>query len=160
MKLYTKFVTAVTLCSLAGIGFAANFPHGCEVSGFGFSDNFLILNELGDQTLFLIQNRSDKQVELERYETRDVFMSPQLQSKLEPSNWAAFASDVSNLHFKCFVHENDNTAMINCGDVLEVCQYPRVKFALSNMGNYWVSTNKPQDQVIKDASAKGIYLRW
>jgi hypothetical protein len=139
---------------------AAAFPRGCEVTGFAFTENFLILNDSGEQTLYLIQNRSDQQIELERYETRDVFMSPKLQSKLEPSNWAAFASDVENLHFKCFTNLENNTAQVNCSDVLEVCQYPRVKFALANMGNYWISTNKPQDQVIKDATSKGIYLKW
>ncbi len=139
---------------------AAPFPKGCEVTGFAFADNFLVLNDKGDQTLYLIQNRSEQQIELERHETRDVFMSPQLQSKLEPTNWSAFASDVENLHFKCLSHLENNTAQVNCGDVLEVCQYPRVKFALANMGNYWVSTNKPQEQVIKDATSKGIYLKW
>ncbi|AHE67071.1 hypothetical protein [Legionella oakridgensis] len=136
------------------------FPRGCEVSGFGYSDNYLILNDKGEQTFYLIQNRSDTQIELERHETREVFMSPTLKSKLDPSQWAAFASDLENLHFKCFTHQDNNVAMVNCNDVLEVCQYPRVKFALSNMGNYWVSTNKPQAQVIKDAVAKGILLRW
>ncbi len=158
---YKKLTTALALISLCtGGALAATFPHGCEVTGFGFNDNQLILNETGEQTLYFIQNHSDKPIELERHETRDVFMSPHLQSKLDPANWAAFASDITNLHFKCLTHDADNTSMINCSDVLDVCQYPRVKFALSNMGNYWVSTNKPQDQVIKDAVAKGIYLRW
>jgi len=147
-------------CILTGASSAATFPHGCEVSGFGFSENNLVLNETGEQTFYLIQNRSNTTIELIRHETRDVFMSPQLQSKLAPSNWAAFASDVENLNFKCYAQQENNTAMVNCSDVLEVCQYPRVKFALSNMGNYWVSTNKPQGQVIKDAIAKGILLRW
>nr|WP_242602155.1 enhanced entry protein EnhB [Legionella nagasakiensis] len=143
-----------------GTSKAGSFPRGCEVSGFGYSDNYLIVNEKGEQTFYLIQNRSNTQIELERYETREVFMSPTLKSKLDPLRWAAFASDVENLHFKCFTHTDNTTAMVNCSDVLEVCQYPRVKFALSNMGNYWVSTNKPQAQVIKDAIAKGILLRW
>ena len=137
-----------------------NYPRGCEVIGYGYSQNFLILNETGDQTFYLIQNRSSKQIELQRHETQDVFMSPPLQTKLAPSRWAAFASDVENFHFNCFTQENNSTAMVNCQDVLDVCQYPRVKFALSNMGNYWVSTNKSQGQVIKDAIAKGILLRW
>lgn len=161
MQYKTPLLTAITLSSfIAGATNAATLPHGCEVTGFGFSENYLVLNELGDQAFYLIQNHSDKQIELERFETQDVFMSPKLQTKLDPNNWAAFASDVKNLHFKCFTHENDNTAIINCSDVMDVCQYPRVKFALSNMGNYWVSTNKPQDVVIKDAAAKGIFLHW
>lgn len=136
------------------------FPRGCEVTGFSYRENYLVLNEEGGQTFYLIQNRSNTQIEFERYETRDVFMSPKLQSKLNPSRWSAFAADVKDLHFNCYKHENNETALINCSDVLEICQYPRVKFALSNMGNYWVSTNKPQTQVIKDAIAKGILLRW
>ena len=140
--------------------FAATFPHGCEVVGFGYSDNFLILNEKGEQTLYLIQNRSDKAIALEHYETSDAFMSPKLYSKLEPMNWSAFASDVENMHFKCSTDEGDSTTIVNCSDVLDVCQYPRVKYAVSNMGNYWISTNKPQGHVIQDAVAKGILLRW
>ncbi|MDI9819446.1 MULTISPECIES: enhanced entry protein EnhB [unclassified Legionella] len=136
------------------------FPHGCEVTGFGFSEEYLIVNDSGQQAFYLIQNRSNKQVELQRIETREVFMSPSLTAKLDPLNWAAFASDVENLHFQCFSKESEEIKKINCRDVLEVCQYPRVKFALSNMGNYWVSTNKTQDNVINEAIRKGIYLRW
>nr|WP_242602105.1 enhanced entry protein EnhB [Legionella yabuuchiae] len=140
--------------------FGDTYPRGCEVTGFGYNEHYLILNEQGDQTFYLIQNRSDTKIELERHETEEVFMSPTLQAKLDPKQWAAFASDVGNLHFKCYQHSGNNTSLVKCSDVLDICQYPRVKFALSNMGNYWVSTNKPQAQVIKDAIAKGILLRW
>ncbi len=145
--------------------FAANavsgpLPRGCEVTGFGYSENYLVLNEHGAQALYLLQNRSNKHIELELHQTSEVFMSPKLRSKLEPLNWSAFASDVENQYFKCLTQDGDNTTILNCRDVLEICQYPRVKFALSNMGNYWVSTNKEQGQVIKDAVAKGIWLRW
>ncbi len=161
MLSYTKLIIIFTLSILfTTVTFSSTFPRGCEVTGFGYSDNYLILNERGEQSFYLIQNRSDKSIELEHYETKNVFMSPKLHSKLDPLHWSAFASDVEGLHFKCFTQEGDNADMINCSDVLEVCQYPRVKFALSNMGNYWVSTNKDQGQVIKDAVAKGILLRW
>lgn len=136
------------------------FPRGCEVSGFAYNQNHLILNDNGEQAYYLIQNRSDAKIELERHETGDAFMSPPLQASLDPSNWAAFASDVKNLNFKCYKHEAENTSAIDCRDVLDVCQYPRVRFALSNMGNYWISSNKPQKDVINDSVAKGIYLKW
>ena len=144
----------------ATLAFSSTFPRGCEVSGFGYSDNFLILNDKGDQSFYLIQNHSSLPIELEVQETKEVFMSPKLHTKLDASQWSAFASDVENQHFKCFTQEQDKINIVNCKDVLEVCQYPRVKFALSNMGNYWVSTNKNQGQVVRDAAAKGILLRW
>lgn len=138
----------------------AGFPHGCEVTGFGFNQNFLVLNESGAQSFYLIQNRTNTPIELQRHETREVFMSPPLTAKLDVANWAAFASDVENQHFQCFAKEQENTVKVDCRDVLEVCQYPRVKFALSNMGNYWVSVNKSQADVINEAANKGILLRW
>ncbi|HAT7851221.1 TPA: enhanced entry protein EnhB, partial [Legionella pneumophila] len=117
-------------------------------------------NETGNQTYYLIQNRSDSKIELERFDNSDAFMIPPLQASLDPMSWAAFASDVKNLNFKCYKHVDENTALVDCRDVLEVCQYPRVKFALSNMGNYWISTNKSQNEVIQESVAKGIYLKW
>lgn len=145
--------------SIASV-YAATFPKGCEVTGFAYTNNNLVLNEKGDQTYYLVQNRSGSQVELERHETGDVFMSPPLHAVLDPMNWGAFASDVRNINFKCYKHLDENTSLIDCRDVLDVCQYPRVKFALSNMGNYWIASNKSQNEVIQESVAKGIYLKW
>jgi hypothetical protein len=139
---------------------AGAFPRGCEVTGFAYSQNTLVLNENKDQTFYLVQNRSKNKIELERLSSGETFMTPPLQASIDPMNWAAFASDVKNINFKCYQHINENTVNINCQDVLEICQYPRVRFALSNMGTYWISANKSQNAIIQDAVAKGIYLKW
>lgn len=157
---YNKKVILISLLLINTAQAASSFPRGCEVTGFGYSQNFLILNDSGKQSYYLVQNRSEAKIELERHESGDAFMSPPLQATIDPSNWAAFASDVKNLNFKCYKHIEENTSIVNCRDVLEVCQYPRVRFALSNMGNYWISSNKPQNQIIQDSVAKGIYLKW
>ncbi len=156
-----KSLVCIGLISFATTVFCAeSFPRGCEVSGFGYRDNYLVLNPDGKQTFYLIQNKSTKTIQLQRHETRDVFMSPKMETNFAASNWSAFASDEQNLNFQCVTKENENTARVNCSDVLSICQYPRARFALSNMGNYWVSTNKPQNLVVKEAVAKGIYLKW
>ena len=36
---------------------SGTFPRGCEVTGFGYNENYLILNEHGEQTFYLLQNR-------------------------------------------------------------------------------------------------------
>jgi len=162
MSIYTKITTTLTLTLLTNLSCAhAIFPRGCEVSGFGFQSLYVTLNDTGSQTFFLIQNHSNLNIELERITTKDAFMTPRLQAKINANQWAAFASNVSNTHFKCFIRDREDIITpVTCGSVLEVCQYPRVRYALSNMGTYWVSTNKPQQQVIKEATAKGIYLKW
>lgn len=139
--------------------FATPFPHGCEVTGFGFLQSDLILNETGAQTLYLIQNHAHEPVFLERVEDAEHFMNPKLEVKLDASNWSSFASDIQYLHFRCLSSSEEKT-VVNCAEILDVCQYPRVKFALSNMGNYWISTNKGLDQVIQETTHKGILLRW
>lgn len=162
MSLFSRCIKITFLTTTCiNLAYATSiFPRGCEVTGFGYYQNYLILNESGQQTYYLVQNRTDQKIELERHETDDVFMSPPLQASLDPMNWAAFASDVRNVNFKCYKTADNNTALVNCQDVLEVCQYPRVRFALSNMGNYWIAINKSQHDVIEESVAKGIYLKW
>ena len=133
------------------------FPRGCEVSGFSFIRNHLVLNDNGAQTLFLIQNTAQTTISFEHIENReDIFMSPKLESTLNSQMWSAFASDMSNFYLKCSMDNNP----VDCSTVLSVCQYPRAQFPLSNKGTYWISTNKEMSQVIKEASTKGIYLKW
>lgn len=156
-------IQASLLCSviLAGAAHATgSFPRGCEVSGFAYSQNYLLLNDTGRQSYYLIQNHSDSRVELEHQAAEDAFMSPPLHATLDSMNWAAFASDIKNLNFRCYKHIGEGTSPVDCRDVLDVCQYPRVRFALSNMGNYWVSFNKSQGGVIQESVSKGIYLKW
>ena len=162
MILNTKLTTMLIIgCMLTPSAIAAtSYPRGCEVSGFGFSDPGLILNDTGTQKYFLLQNRFDMPIELERVESDDVFMSPKLQCKLSTNNWAAFASDVQNVYFNCFSIVNNERMPIKCSEVINICEYPRAKFPLSNMGNYWISTNKSQQQVITDSARKGILLKW
>lgn len=150
------FITLTTSTNIL----AQSFPRGCEPNGFTYSGNYLILNLDARQTFFLIQNKTNATIHLQRHETRDEFMSPKLEVNLAANAWSAFASDEPNFNFQCFTKSDTNTNSINCNDVLDVCQYPRARFALSNMGNYWVSTNKSQNLVIKEAVAKGIYLKW
>ncbi|MDP1614856.1 MAG: hypothetical protein Q8L68_03585, partial [Methylococcales bacterium] len=145
---------------LSGAAIAHDFPKGCEPRDFQFSNYNLVLNEQGDQRLFLIQNRSTEAVDLSRLQGRNDFMNPSLSAKLAPGTWAAFASDIANLNFECHITEGENTRKIDCAQALDVCEYPRAKFALSNMGNYWISANKPRQNIVQDAATKGIYLHW
>lgn len=162
-KLATLFIASLANISIAQPHSASVFPRGCESNGFIFYRNFLVLNEHGNPMFYLIQNKSQQQIELEHFETKpDAFMSPKLQAKLSPSHWSAFASDISHTYFRCYISENEEQrTIVNCNDYLSVCQYPRVRFAKSNEGSYWASTDKSLQQVISDSSKdKGIYLRW
>jgi len=161
MSSQVKFIMLVLASQfLFSQSHAAGFPRGCEVVGFGYNNGILLLNDSGNQTYYLMQNRSPQTLQIQRIVNADDFMTPQLTARLDSNNWAAFSSDIANLPFECALIDGNTPVKVSCSEVLEICQYPRVKFALSNMGNYWVSVNHDQRQVINDSTAKGIYLRW
>jgi hypothetical protein len=168
MTFFKRLVSSLVLCLLYPLNIHAEIlPSrcevtgcGCEITGFGYNNLYLVLNKTGKQAFYLIHNKSKRPIELERLKNPEAFMSPPLRAKISPNKWAAFASDVESLPFQCSFIMQETTQQTDCFQVLDVCQYPRAKFALSNMGNYWVSTDQTKVQVIKDAAAKGIYLHW
>lgn len=132
------------------------FPKGCEQVGYHFDGDELILNEDNEQTLYFIENNSNYRLQLKYDEKRNVFMSVGWQTVLNKKKWAAFASDTKAQHFQCSIKDKK----VRCHTHLRVCQYPRVKFAMSNMGSYWVATNVSLWQAKRTAIKKGILLRW
>lgn len=149
-----------TLCISPFVSAATLFPHGCEATDFQFEKGNLVLNPLGEQRLFVIYNHSTAPLEIQRFLSEDEFMMANFLVYLGANNWSAFASNITNLQFECRSKTTNHTIKVDCAQFLDVCVYPRAKFALSNMGNYWVSANKQQQDVVNDAAAKGIYLHW
>ena len=160
--LMRKLIKGIGLFStiLPVLSFAESFPRGCEATGYYYQEKRIILNDDGKQKLYFFHNISKDMIEIERHETRDVFMSPTLKVKLQPGRWAAFASDIKQINFKCFINKDEQRIPFECSDVIDVCQYPRVKFALSNMGNYWADGDKSLRQIMQTCNKKGILLRW
>ena len=136
------------------------FPKGCEPRDYQFSHQHLILNETGQQRLFVIYNHTSFPVRIQRYQTQSFFMGPSLSVNLGAGEWSAFATDLRQMQLECRMPKGEQTYRVDCGQYLAVCEYPRAKFPVSNMGNYWVAANKPQREVINEAAAKGIYLHW
>lgn len=142
------------------------FPRGCEATGFSFNTEQLVLNASKDpsiphQTLFLIRNKTKARLHLKYEEQQDVLISPDWETELNRNRWAAFATDKNGLHFSCTtISRKHGNTLANCAEKVDVCQYPRAKFALSNKGDYWVATNKSLHRVVRAAINKGILLRW
>lgn len=151
----------LTLVVPSFVSAATIFPHGCESTDFQFHQGNLILNPQGEQRLFMIYNHTLSQLEIKRFLSEDEFMMANFLVYLGAGNWSAFASNITNLQFECSSKTEDGaTTKVDCAQFLDVCVYPRAKFAVSNMGNYWVSANKQQQDVVNDAATKGIYLHW
>lgn len=145
---------------------AVTFPRGCEATGYEFNAQQLVLNaskdpSLPQQTLFLIRNKTTSRLHLKYEEQQDVIISPDWETELNRNHWAAFATDKNGLHFNCtLLDRKTGRTPVDCATQVDVCQYPRAKFALSNRGDYWVATNESLHRVVRAAINKGILLRW
>lgn len=160
MSHFVRLCTFTITFFLALAANAHDYPGGCISGGYQFNNNYLFVNDSGQQTFFMIQNTSPYPLQLERVQTKEAFMAPKLSIIIDPNQWAAFASDSKQLPFECRVVEGTNASRVDCASHVDLCQYPHVKFALSNMGTYWVSFNKPKADIIKDSVKTGIYLKW
>lgn len=163
--LFTKFILSFFISSIAvsTISYGQTsyrlFPRGCEATDFVFYQTGLVLNRSGKQTFYLLHNKMPEEIKLEHIQTE--LLSPSLSINLMPGYWSAFATDIQDLRFQChIITQGLGERLIDCGTVLEICQYPRVKFSSSNQGSYWVGINNSREQVISGSSQQGIYLKW
>jgi hypothetical protein len=159
-----RFVVVLGVFAL-GISFAYAYPKGCVPVDYTYSVDDVVLNESGVQRVYFFNNHGHQPVELVRHEDSDAEMNPSLNAKLDPGGWSAFASNIAYLYFSCYVPKsaedgNISRFKVRCQDVIDICAYPRAKFAVSNEGNYWITSNKPQMDILKEVAAKGIYLHW
>jgi len=139
----------------------SKFYPGCHEVGHRFVDNQLVLEPLKvedyDQTVFFIHNVSSDNLVLRYVPTTRDDIFPLWQTEIDSNRWAAFATDRTGMRFSCSSIYDDYK--INCQQALEVCQYPRAKFAAHNKGNYWLSGNKFKYPTRSEVIHKGVLLR-
>lgn len=141
------------------------FLHGCEEIGHEFQRGKLafipVQESEEDQTLYFIHNVSYDRIKIESQKTYTTSLYPIWETTINSDNWAAFAVDRDNITFKCYEDDyGEFTREVNCRDVVEVCQFPRAKFAEHNQGNYWISTNRSKYGTRNEVIRKGVLLKW
>lgn len=140
------------------------FP-GCQEVGHDFRNGNLVLTpiqvEAYSQTIFFLHNTSYERIKVKYDHDNGNPLYPLWEVSIKPNRWVSFATDKRELGFKCYEDFNfGHGDEINCGSVLQVCQFPRSKFGEHNKGNYWIPSNKPKYQTRNDAIRYGILLRW
>ncbi len=135
MKSVSRIISLILVlpyCAHAALG----LPRGCETIGYEFRDGALVLNQLGEQTIYFIQNIRQSNIHLKHGKSNNEFMKLGWQAQLSHQRWAAIAVSEKDMDFKCEILNKGQANPINCQTAIRICQYPRVKFALSNQGTY------------------------
>ncbi|MDQ2994471.1 MAG: hypothetical protein M3R00_05945 [Pseudomonadota bacterium] len=122
------------------------FPSGCYQKGYSFNYNVLQF-DVGEkdimQSMYFVHNLSKQTVNLYQMRTGEEPFVVHINNSITAKRWAVFATDEKLSRFICTIPSNKSTygKIINCGDVLDVCQYSNVVFAPNGHGNYWAVTN-------------------
>ena len=157
-------VSAALFVSESSAKPTAKFPHGCKEVGYVFENSRVILRPMvidSKQTLYFFYNKSYYEIYLKYQKPSHLTFSADHKTYIDGDRWTALAMDESEMQFTCsLVNGTRPMGQIDCARVLEVCQYPRAKFADSNMGIYWVIENSGLWRTIRKAIEVGILLRW
>ena len=167
MKQKLLITLCITLLTFTTTGLAKKrkFPRGCDEVGFTFQGNNLILtptSENPEQTLYLLHNLAGKRIQLVTQQPwRKKITDFNWKSSLDPYRWTAFALSRKNIAFMCrYDYISHEDRYINCMKALEVCEYPRAKFAEGKMGTYWIAENSSMREIVRRTIRSGILLRW
>lgn len=157
------------------------FPRGCKPVGFQFKNGFLVLTPVSPQegqspdtvaqtelepsskkpqSLYFLHNISQQRIQIKGYKLPDQTFSADHFNVIEPMQWGTFAVDDSMAVLRCDIGSTHESTRINCAETIEVCQYPRAKFAEHNKGTYWVSQSTTLQDAIQASDSNGILLRW
>lgn len=139
-------------------------PPGCRDEGYSFKHKFLILHpqkEGNHQSLYMIHNTSMSNIHF--YHARnDDDAKLQLNNTIRPNQWGAFSGNQKAIEFICTKGSPHSQygAIVNCKDVVRLCEYTNVKFAPNAFGNYWSVRSKSKKSAIYDiVRLQGILLR-
>lgn len=159
------FTLTLLLCPITYAN--TKFPRGCEAVGYEFKDMNAVLQpkqqegEDSLQTLYMLRNASRNTLIVRNHVNKEAIVAPVWEATIYHNRWAAFATNKPLTKFQCQTQSRaQQKTIIDCKDVIEICQYPRAKFSISNFGTYWVTSNQSQSGAIRQAVQKGILLRW
>lgn len=164
---YKSKVTIACLALLISIAANAEklFPNGCTSDGFSFSHYTLNLHlDAAGQThsIYFMYNKSNHTVRLYQMRNDSDGYVMNLNNEIHPFEWGVFAINDHDTKFICTRYDRDYNygKIIDCEDVFRICEYPNVKFAANNYGNYWAVQSKSRSSAIRSVVRQGVLLKW
>jgi hypothetical protein len=133
-----------------------HFPDGCNKIGYKFELKtlYVIPEHTGArQSLYMIFNSSHDPITLYQLKkdnnTRNMYMN----HKIAPQRWGVLATSELDLKFTCTKPSRDSRygEIVDCAEVLQLCEFDKVRFGLNNRGNYWLT-----DSFTRNAGVRAI----
>ncbi|OGO94060.1 MAG: hypothetical protein A3F41_04725 [Coxiella sp. RIFCSPHIGHO2_12_FULL_44_14] len=155
MKKYKLFLMAMLIAvifsqfSLAGEEKKEEkrqYPYDCTPEGFQFSNFTVQLHPVAKyhpQTIYFFHNISDKTIHILQTNMGNDPYIMNMRTTMKPKMWSVLATDEKNVSLICTMPNEKlpHDQVINCKDLLEICEFTHTKFGDNHRGNYWVVEN-------------------
>lgn len=169
-----KYKSFLLFCilGLLGLSFANTafakvriFPHGCRSVGYSFQNYLLVLKPKssgGSQSIYFIHNKSQHAVKFHHMKTGEEAYVMHLNNQVAADQWGVIAVDAKRVKLICSKpsEQSKHGRIVDCRQVIQLCEYNNVKFSVINQGSYWAIKSNVRKAAIRGIVKQGILLRW
>ncbi len=132
------------------------FPSGCFQRGYSYKYHVLTLTPTAKhhpQSLYFIKNISSNSVKISQIRVSDKPYIMHNVTTIKPHLWSALATDIKVSKFICTrkSRHDKHDDIIDCKNVLSICEFPHSRFGENHRGNYWVMTNRGSHTNLRNA---------
>lgn len=137
------------------------FPLGC--TAVGYQQNLKVLTLLPGkegalQSMYFIYNKLPETISLYQMHDKESLYSYWLNHSIRGSSWAVLATGEKEVKFICTLGDGKKSygRILDCADVIKVCEYVNVKFGLNNKGNFWIVDSNTRNGAVSQVVHYGI----
>lgn len=140
------------------------FPVGCKQMGYKF-DLYNVIFEPStkkySQTIYFIRNKSLNMVIhlLQANDGSEPYII-HIDGNIYPNKWSVLAVSEHKIKYICTSYNKryDDYRVLNCQDVLDICEFPRARFGTNHRGTYWLTLNQSRRSATNIARFHGVLL--
>lgn len=136
-------------------------PIGCRDVGYEKSLKVLTLypgKEGALQTMYFFYNKLPETLSLYQMRDKDSELSTRYNHSIRANSWAVLATGEPMVKYICSLGDGKNGygKIVDCADVIKVCEYVNVKFGLNNKGNFWIVDSNTRNGAVSEVVHYGI----
>jgi hypothetical protein len=139
------------------------FPVGCKQSGYKFDLYNVIFTpstKKYSQTIYFIKNISNKAVHLlQASDGNDPYIL-HIDGKIASHRWSVLSVSEHRIKFICtnYNKRKNDRQVINCQNVLRICEFSRSRFGTNHRGTYWLTLSKSRRSAVNITRFHGVLL--
>jgi len=139
------------------------FPVGCKPFGYKFDLYNVIFTpstKKYSQTIYFIKNISNKTVHLlQASDGNDPYIL-HINGSIAPHKWSVLSVSEHSIKFICtnYNKRSRDHQVINCQNVLRICEFSRSRFGTNHRGTYWLTLSKSRRSAVNITRFHGVLL--